>query len=69
MGLLFPLVIAPAVPFVAESPTIKGVIPAPPWRIIIVPPLTSPGLPAVEMLALMPFLSVNEVSDRKNPPI
>ena len=49
------LVIAPAVPFTAASPTTKGVtglVSPPPCRIVIFPPL----LPtAVEILASTPF--------------
>ena len=42
-----PDAIAPLVPFVFASPTIKGVVVLPPWRIVIAPP---PVPLALEML-------------------
>jgi hypothetical protein len=42
-----PDAIAPLVPFVLASPTIKGVVVFPPWRIVIAPP---PVPLALEML-------------------
>ena len=50
-----PDAIAPVVPFVFASPTIKGVVVLPPWRIVVAPP----PLPlALEMLTSTPLLSL-----------
>ena len=46
---------APVVPFVVASPTIKGVVVLPPWSIVIAPP---PAPLALEMLASTPLLSL-----------
>jgi len=51
-----PDAIAPVVPFVLASPTIKGVVVLPPWRIVIAPPPVA--LLALEMLASTPLLSL-----------
>ena len=51
-----PDVMAPVVPFVVASPTIKGVVVLPAWRIVIGPPPVP--LLALEMLAFTPLLSV-----------
>ena len=51
-----PDAIAPVVPFVLASPTIKGVVVLPPWRIVIAP-LPVPLL-ALEMLTSTPLLSL-----------
>ena len=47
--------IAPVVPFVLASPTIKGVVVLPAWRIVIAPP---PVPLALEMLTSTPLLSL-----------
>ncbi len=51
-----PDVMAPAVPFVVASPTRKGVVVLPAWRIVIAPPPVP--LLALEMLASTPLLSL-----------
>jgi len=51
-----PDTIAPVVPFVFASPTIKGVVVLPPWPIVIAPPAVP--LLALEMLTFTPLLSV-----------
>ncbi len=50
-----PDAIAPVVPFVVASPTIKGVVVPPPWRIVIAPPLVPLAL---ERLTSTPLLSL-----------
>jgi hypothetical protein len=50
-----PDVMAPVVPLVVASPTIKGLVVLPAWRIAIAPPLVPLAL---EMLAFTPLLSL-----------
>jgi hypothetical protein len=50
-----PDAIAPVVPFVVASPTRKGIVVLPPWRIVIAPP---PVPLALERLTSTPLLSL-----------
>ena len=62
-----PDAIAPVVPFVFASPTIKGVVVLPPWRIVIPPP---PVPLALEMLTSTPLLSLKvPLTLSKLPPV
>ena len=44
-----PPLIAPSVPLTDASPTVKGVVIPPPWRIVIVPS-PAPAIPPLQML-------------------
>ena len=57
-----PLVMAPAVPLVVALPTLKGVIPCPPCRMVMFPPAVPP---TVEMLAVKPLVEVKVSVARK----
>jgi hypothetical protein len=65
--LVEPVVIAPAVPLIVVSPTLKGMSLAPPsCRMVMLPPAVPPN---VEMLAVKPLVEVKVSVARKKRPV